>query len=85
MKKCILLVALIGLIALCGGCNKDIIDITYKYNYAYIYLQNGEIIQGEVEGWTDYEDGDQLQIRIDGKTYLVHSINCTLIYDPSLE
>ena len=28
---------------------------------------------------TDFEDGDQLQIRIDGKTYLVHSSNVVLI------
>lgn len=85
MKKYILLVALIGLIALCGGCNKDLIDTSYKFNYAYIQLQTGEVVQGEVEGWTDFEDGDQLQIRMNGKTYLVHSVNCTLIYDPSLE
>ena len=66
------------------GCNKQIIDLNYKFNYAYIQLQDGTVIQGEVDSWTDYEDGDQLQIKMGGKTYLVHSMNCTLIYDPSL-
>lgn len=66
-----------------GGCNYKVVDLTYKYNYAYIELQNGEIIEGEVENWTDYE-GEQLQVQIDGVIYLTNSFNCTLIYNPNL-
>ena len=62
------------------ACNKNVLDFTYSYDYAYIKLQNGEVIEGKVTAWTDYEDGDQLQITIDGVTYLVHASNCTLIY-----
>ena len=53
--------------------------MTYSYEYAIIALPNGEIVEGKVTSWTDFEDGDQLQVKIDGKTYLVHSSNVVLI------
>ena len=65
-------------LALCG-CNKQMVDLTYSYEYAIIGLPNGEVVEGKVSSWTDYEDGDQLQVKIDGKTYLVHSSNVVLI------
>ena len=82
MKKLIvLLAAIIALLsaALLSGCNKQMVDLTYSYEYAIIGLPNGEVVEGKVSSWTDYEDGDQLQIRINGKTYLVHSSNVVLI------
>ena len=85
MKKILCVCALmVGMVVSMCGCNKQIIDLNYKFNYAYIQLQDGTVIQGEVDSWTNYEDGDQLQIKMGGKTYLVHSMNCTLIYDPRL-
>lgn len=60
-------------------CNRQIIDATYKYDKAIISLPNGEIIEGNVQSWGDYADGDQLQIKIDGVTYLVHSMNVVLL------
>jgi len=62
-----------------SGCNKQMVDLTYSYEYAIIGLPNGETVEGKVSSWTDYEDGDQLQVKIDGKTYLVHSSNVVLI------
>ena len=82
MKKIIaLLLAVIVLLSVCllAGCNKQLVDLTYSYEYAIIGLPNGQVVEGKVSSWTDYEDGDQLQIRIDGKTYLVHSSNVVLI------
>ncbi len=82
MKKVIaLLLAVIGVLAalLLSGCNKQMLDLTYSYEYAIIGLPNGEVVEGKVSSWTDYEDGDQLQVKIDGKTYLVHSSNVVLI------
>ena len=82
MKKLIalLLVVILALsVMLLAGCNKQLVDLTYSYEYAIIGLPNGETVEGKVSSWTDYEDGDQLQIRIDGKTYLVHSSNVVLI------
>ena len=82
MKKLIalLLVVILALtVMLLAGCNKQLVDLTYSYEYAIIGLTNGETVEGKVSSWTDFEDGDQLQIRIDGKTYLVHSSNVVLI------
>ena len=81
MKKVIamVLVLLMGLSLL--GCNKQVVDLTYSYERAIILLPNGEVIEGKVSSWTDFEDGDQIQVKIDGKTYLVHSSNIVLISD----
>ena len=85
MKKiiAILLVAVIALslALITAGCNKQLVDLTYSYEYAIIGLPNGETVEGKVSSWTDFEDGDQIQVRIDGKTYLVHSSNIVLISD----
>lgn len=61
--------------------NKQIFDLTYGYDRAVGKLPNGEVIDGKVQSWTDYEDGDQIQVKIDGKTYLFHSTNIVLIAD----
>ena len=82
MKKLIalLLVVILALtVMLLAGCNKQLVDLTYSYEYAIIGRPNGETVEGKVSSWTDFEDGDQLQVRIDGKTYLVHSSNVVLI------
>ena len=82
MKKLIalLLVVILALtVMLLAGCNKQLVDLTYSYEYAIIGLPNGETVEGKVSSWTDFEDGDQLQVRIDGKPYLVHSSNVVLI------
>ena len=72
------LVLVLGAMVL-AGCNKQMVDLTYSYEYAIIGLPNGEVVEGKVSSWTDFEDGDQIQVRIDGKTYLVHSSNVVLI------
>lgn len=61
------------------GCNKQVIDLTYSYERAIISLPNGEIVDGKVQSWTDYEDGDQIQVKIDGVIYLVHASQVVLI------
>lgn len=71
-------VAIIAMVCV-TGCNKQIVDITYKYDRAIISLPNGEVVEGKVSSWTDYEDGDQIQLKVDGKTYLVHSEDVALI------
>nr|MBQ8245116.1 hypothetical protein [Oscillospiraceae bacterium] len=82
MKKIIaVLLALVLVLsaAVLAGCNKQMVDLTYSYEYAIIGLPNGETVEGKVSSWTDFEDGDQIQVKIDGKTYLVHSSNIVLI------
>lgn len=61
------------------SCNKQLVDTTYSFDRAVISLPNGDIIEGTVDSWTDYADGDQIQVKINGTTYLVHSSNIVLI------
>ena len=61
------------------GCNKQLIDTTYSFDRAIISLPNGEIVEGKIQSWKDFDDGDQVQVKINEKTYLVHSINVVLI------
>jgi len=70
---------LLCVLLLCTGCgNHQFIDTTWTYNYAIIELPNGEIIEGKVESWNDYE-GEQLQVKINGVTYLTNSFHCVLM------
>lgn len=82
MKKRVLALILAATLAIGGltGCgNKDRWDTVYTFDYAIIKLPNGEIIEGKVDKWTDYENRDQLLVTIDGKIYLTSTLNCTLI------
>lgn len=81
MKKVVVIcIVIVCILAMCGfGFNKQFFDTTYKFDKAIIALPDGSIVSGKVESWTDFEDGDQLQIKVDGKTYLAHATNCVLI------
>lgn len=79
MKKKLTIVLAIMMVLSFTGCNKQIIDTTYSYERAILSLPNGEIIEGKIQSWTDFDDGDQIQVKIDGKQYLVHSENIVLI------
>ena len=82
MQKRLYLLAVLGLLTVVlSGCNKQIIDTTYSYDRAIISLPNGDVVEGKVSSWRDYEDGDQIQVVIDGTHYLVHSSNIVLISD----
>jgi hypothetical protein len=80
MKK-ILAITMITLlmVATLSGCNKQLFDTTYNFDRAIISLPNGETVEGKVDSWTDYEDGDQIQVKINSVTYLVHSSDVVLI------
>lgn len=79
MRKFAIAIGTIVLTMSLSGCNKQIVDLTYSYERAIISLPNGEVIDGKVQSWTDFEDGDQIQVKIDGVTYLVHSSQAALI------
>ena len=79
MKKIIcLMLVVVALVGLLCGCNKQVFDFTYEFNRAIIELPNGDILEGKIDSWKDYE-GDQLQVVIDGVTYLVHSSDIVMI------
>lgn len=79
MRKFAITIATILLAMSLSGCNRQIVDLTYSYERAIIDLPNDEIIDGKIQSWTDYSDGDQIQVKIDGVTYLVHSSQVVLI------
>jgi hypothetical protein len=84
MKKTLIAIALLLVIAISiitlSGCNMQILDTTYSFEYAYISLPNGEVVKGKVDSWLDYES-DAVQVVINGKTYLTHYSNVVLISD----
>ena len=81
MKKILVTIILLALataaLSSCG--NKQVFDTTYTFDKAIISLPNGQVVEGRVDSWTDYEDGDQIQVKINGVTYLVHSEDVVLI------
>ncbi len=81
MKKILVtIIVAILLAATLSGCgNKQIFDFTYEFDKAIISLPNGEVVECKIDSWTDYEDGDQIQVKINGVTYLVHSSDIVLI------
>lgn len=83
MKRVVLLIIFLVIILVsCTGCyNKQLFDVTYHYDRAIVYLPNGEIVEGRVSSWTDFSDGDSIQVKIDGNMYLTHISNVCLIDD----
>lgn len=82
MKKLALILVLIFALLALSGCslyNRQIMDLTYSYEYAVLRLPTGEVIQGRLNSWLDFDDGDQIQVKIDGRTYLTHIANVVLI------
>ena len=82
MKKRILititaLTTAVTLLTACG--NQSLIDTTYRFDKAIINLHNGNIVEGKVHSWKDYDNSDQIQVTINGKTYLTHISNVILI------
>ena len=65
--------------------NKDMWDTNYTFDAAICYSDFdgdgvGEWKTFEINNWTDYPDGDLIQIKTkDGDVYLFHASNCTLI------
>lgn len=86
MKKIVIaifasIVSIVFMLSL-AGCNRTVFDTTYNFTYAYVELPTGEIVEGEVESWHDYADGDQLQVTFkSGKTYLTNSTRMVLVSD----
>lgn len=62
------------------GCgNMTLIDTTYSFEKVMLTMPDGTIVEGKCTGWKDWENGDMVQVTIEGKTYLTHSTNVVLI------
>jgi len=83
MKKIIAIIALIAIACLslsaCQIGNRKIgFDTTQTFRWAIIQLGNGELIEGPVSSWRDFEESDVVQFTINGITYLTHYSNVIL-------
>ena len=78
----IIVIMIIVMMFILTGCNQTIIDTNYTFDRAIVVLNNNTKMEIQIKEWTDYSDGEQLQIKgKDGKTYLVSSFNTILIKD----
>lgn len=76
MKK-IICVALILSLALaltaCQVGNRQVgWDTTQTFTHAILELGNGELIEGTVTSWRDFDESDVVQFTMNGVTYLTH-------------
>lgn len=83
MKKIVAVILIITLCLTLTACqigNRKIgIDTTQTFRWAIIQLGNGELIEGPVDSWRDFNEGDSVQITINGITYLTHYANVILV------
>lgn len=62
--------------------NKDFLKVDYTFKKAVIKLPNNEIVTGEVEEWTTYDNKDTVKVKLkNGKQYLGHSSDIVLYND----
>ena len=79
MEKIVSIVVILFMIFMTTGCNKQIFDLNYTYKKA-VCNYNGDAFVLDIEKWNDY-DGEQLQVKSEGITYLLSANNCYLIGD----
>ena len=76
MKKIACLVLILALTLALTACqvgNRQVgWDTTQTFTYAILELGNGELIEGTVTSWRDFEDSDVVQFTMNGITYLTH-------------
>lgn len=59
--------------------NRSINTNDTRFTWVIIRLGNGELIEGEITSWRDFNDSDMIQVIIDGNlTVLTHSSNVLL-------
>ncbi len=76
--KIMVVATIIVIIVLClTACNKTVFDTKYKFEKAYIRI-NDEWFDVNVSKWNDYE-GEQIQLILtDGSVIVIHSRDCIL-------
>ena len=62
--------------------NKDFLKVDYNFKKAVIKLPNNEVVTGDVEEWTTYDNKDTVKVKLkNGKQYLGHSSDIVLYND----
>lgn len=76
MKKIICVVLILSLTLALTACqvgNRQVgWDTTQTFTYAILELGNGELIEGTVTSWRDFDESDVVQFTMNGVTYLTH-------------
>ena len=88
-KKVLIVVAVAVVLLVTGGViywqthigNRQLMDVNYHFDRAILKLPNGEVVEGKLNSWLDFDDSDVIQVKIDGKTYLTSYVNVCLIAD----
>lgn len=77
MKKiiCVVLILTVALaLTACQVGNRQIgVDLSPQtFTHAILELGNGEIVEGTVTSWRDFNESDVVQFTMNGITYLTH-------------
>ena len=48
------------------GCNYQIVDFNYKFTKVHMSFDGEHYQCYDIDSWRDYEDGEQIQVDIDG-------------------
>ena len=76
MKKIICVILILSLALALTACkigNRQVgWDTTQTFTHAILELGNGELIEGTVTSWRDFNDSDTVQFTMNGITYLTH-------------
>lgn len=79
-KRLLLLSTLlvVPLLTACG--NKDILGLTYTFDYASVKLPDGTIIDGQVKEWAREDKTDSIRVTFKDRkgTYFTHATNVVL-------
>lgn len=79
MVAVLVLLVVVGFSIFRSFNNKQLFDMTWSFEYAIVALPGGNVVEGPIDSWTDFEDGDQIQVKIDGITYLTDASNVVLM------
>ena len=76
MKKTICLVLILSAALALTACqvgNRQVgWDTTQTFTYAIVELGNGELVEGTVTSWRDFDESDVVQFTMNDVTYLTH-------------
>ena len=76
MKKIICVVLILSLALALTACkigNRQVgWDTTQTFTHAILELGNGELIEGTLTSWRDFDESDVVQFTMNGVTYLTH-------------
>lgn len=60
------------------SCNQAVFDTVYTYDTAYVAMGD-KVAKFSIDKWTDYADGEQLQIWLVDGTVMLVSANYTVL------